>query len=127
VVFGPNSFPVEFVDAAPNLKWFQVINAGVDRMAEQGLLTRGFTVTTASGLAAVAIAEYVIGVMLMLTKGLHKSVRDQAAHQWDFRFTSELRGKTIGIAGMGAIGRETARRARAFGMRVIASRRKVQA
>ena len=125
VIFGPNSIPPEFVDAAPGLKWFQVINAGVDRMAEQGLLGRDFVVTNVSGLAAVPIAEYVIGTMLMLCKGLHTSVRDQLEHKWNFRFTAELKGQTIGIAGMGAIGRETARRARAFGMRVVASRRTV--
>jgi phosphoglycerate dehydrogenase-like enzyme len=125
IIFGPNTIDREFVEAAPKLKWFQVINAGVDRMAEQGLLGGAFVVTNVSGLAAVAIAEYVIGTMLMLCKGLHTSVRDQAAHKWNFRFTAELKGSTVGIAGMGAIGRETARRARAFGMRVVASRRSV--
>ncbi|MCC7365902.1 MAG: D-2-hydroxyacid dehydrogenase [Dehalococcoidia bacterium] len=125
ILFGPNSFPAELIDAAPALRWFQVINAGVDRMAEQGLLGRGFVVTNVSGLAAVPIAEWVMGAIIMLCKGFHQSVRDQAAHHWSFRFTSELRGKTIGIAGMGAIGRETARRARAFGMRIVATRRTV--
>lgn len=125
IMFGPGGVPKEFFDAAQNLKWFQVINAGVDRLAEQGLLNRGFVVTNVSGLASVAIAEYVIGVMLMLCKGLHHAMRDQVEHRWGFRFTPELLGKTIGIAGMGAIGRETARRARAFGMRVVASRRTV--
>ncbi|MBI2767847.1 MAG: D-2-hydroxyacid dehydrogenase [Chloroflexi bacterium] len=127
ILFGPGNFPVEFIDAAPNLRWFQVINTGVDRLAKDGLLTRQFVVTNVSGLAAVAIAEYCIGTMLMLVKGLHKSVRDQAAHSWDFRFTGELKGKTCGIEGMGAIGRELAKRARAFGMRVVATRRTVAA
>jgi phosphoglycerate dehydrogenase-like enzyme len=125
ILFGPNNFPVEYVDSARNLRWFQVINAGVDRMAQDGLLDRGFTVTNVSGLAAVAIAEYCIATMLMLAKGLHKSVRDQERHSWDFRFTGEVLGKTCGIVGMGAIGRELARRAHAFGMRVVASRRTV--
>ena len=125
IVFGPNRFPPEYADAARALKWFQVINAGVDRMAKEGLLDRGFVVTTAAGLAASGIAEYVVGVMVMLAKGLHTSVRDQAKHSWESRRTLELSGKTIGIVGLGEIGRETARRARAFGMRVVASRRNV--
>ena len=125
IVFGPNRFPAEYADAARALKWFQVINAGVDRMAKEGLLDRGFVVTTAAGLAASGIAEYVVGVMVMLAKGLHTSVRDQAKHSWESRRTLELSGKTIGIVGLGEIGRETARRARAFGMRVVASRRNV--
>lgn len=127
VMFGPNSIPVEYIDAAPNLRWFQVINAGVDRMAEEGLLQRGFTVTTASGLAAVAIAEWVMGMVLMLTKDFPAFLREQAAHEWKSRFAPELRGQTLGIVGMGAIGRETARRARAFEMRVVATRRTVAA
>jgi phosphoglycerate dehydrogenase-like enzyme len=124
IIFGPNTLPLDLMNAATRLKWFQVITAGVDRLAREGLLTRGFTVTKVSGLAAPAIAEYVMGTILMLCKGLHTSVRDQEAHQWNFRFTAELRGKTCGIVGMGAIGREVARRARPFGMRVIASRRR---
>lgn len=125
ILFGPSNVPPHFIDAAPALRWFQVINAGVDRMAEQGMLSRGFTVTNVSGLAAAPIAEWVMGAIVMLAKGMHTSVRDQTGHRWAFRFTGEVKGKTIGIAGMGAIGRETARRARAFGMRVIASRRRV--
>ncbi len=124
VIFGPNNVPPEIVLTLPALRWLQVTTAGVDRMAGQGLLGAGFTVTKANGLAGPAIAEYVIGVILMLAKGLHTSIRDQAAEEWKFRFTSELTGKTIGIVGMGAIGTETARRAAAFGMRIIGTRRR---
>ena len=65
--------------------------------------------------------------MVMLTKNLHVYVRQQADSQWESRRSGELDGKTVGIVGLGAIGRETARRCRAFGMRVIASRRTVPA
>ena len=123
ILLGQGGIPVEYYDAATNLKWVQVINAGVDRMAKEGLLNRGFQVANISGLTAPAIAEWVIGAMVMLQKGFHLSVRDQAEHKWSRRFTGELRGKTLGIAGMGAIGRETAKRARAFDMRIVASRR----
>ncbi|MGI8925568.1 MAG: D-2-hydroxyacid dehydrogenase [Tepidiformaceae bacterium] len=123
VIFGPGQLTPAVFDAAPSLKWFQVITAGVDRLASQGILERGFLVSTVSGLAAPGIAEWCLGSMVMLVKGMHTSVRDQAAHNWSFRFTGELTGKTVGITGMGSIGRETARRARAFGMRVIATRR----
>ncbi|MCC6381110.1 MAG: D-2-hydroxyacid dehydrogenase [Dehalococcoidia bacterium] len=123
IVFGPNTMPASLVEAAPRLRWIQVINAGVERMAEEGLLRRGFVVTNVSGLAAGPIAEYVLGTMIMLAKDMHGCLRDQIDHRWRFRFIGELAGKTCGVVGMGAIGRETARRARAFGMRVIASRR----
>ena len=125
VMLGPNRIPIEYFDRAIDLKWFQSINAGVERLDRDGLLRRGFTVTTASGLAAGPIAEYVIGTMVMLAKGLQLSVRHQLERRWEFRFTGELAGKTLGIVGLGEIGRETARRARPFGMRIIASRRRV--
>ncbi len=123
VLFGPTSIPREFIEAAPNLRWFQVINAGVDRLAQEGLLDRGFVVTNVSGLVAVSIAEWVMGTALMLAKNLHQAVRAQGERRWSAWRVGELAGQTMGIAGLGAIGRETARRARAFDMRVIASRR----
>jgi len=124
VIFGPNTVPAELVNAAENLKWFQVITAGVDRMVEEGLVGKRFVITKVTGMTSPAIAEYVIGTILMLAKGLHQSVRDQQEHKWSFRFTAELADKTVGIVGFGSIGRETARRARAFGMRVVGCRRR---
>ncbi len=124
VLFGGSVLARELLLAAPRLKWFQVITAGVDGLVKEGLVGQGFTITKVSGLAAPAIAEYAIGGMLMLCKGLHVSIRDQADHHWRFRFTAELTGKTCGIIGLGAIGRETAKRARAMGMRVVGSRRR---
>ncbi|MCL4230662.1 MAG: D-2-hydroxyacid dehydrogenase [Dehalococcoidia bacterium] len=123
VLFGPTSIAREYIEAAPNLEWFQVINAGVDRLANEGLLERGFVVTNVSGLVAVSIAEWVMGTVLMLAKNLHQAVRTQGERRWNAWRVGELAGQTMGIAGLGAIGRETARRARAFDMRVVASRR----
>lgn len=125
VILGPNTLPLEYFDAATQLKWFQAINAGIERLDRAGLLKRGFAVTTAAGLAAGPIAEYVMGVMVMLAKSLHTAVRQQEQHVWQSQRIGELAGKTVGIVGLGEIGRETAKRARAFDMRVIASRRSV--
>jgi phosphoglycerate dehydrogenase-like enzyme len=126
ILFGHNTVANEFLEAAANLKWFQVINAGVERLAGEGMLNRGFAVTNASGLAAIPIAEYIVCMMLMLAKDIHKSVRAQANRSWDWGFTGDLTGQTLGIVGMGAIGRETARLANAFRMRVLATRRTVE-
>ena len=123
VVFGSHRDPIALFDAAPDLRWFQALTAGLDELIAEGLLERGFTVTTMSGVGAGAIAEYCMGVMTMLEKDLHTAMRDQVAHRWAFGFAGELRGRTCGIVGLGAIGRELARRARAFDMRVVAVRR----
>ena len=127
VALGPNRLAPEYFDAAQRLRWFQTVNAGVDRMDRLGLLRRGFMVTTAAGLASASIAEYVLGAMIMLAKAMNHYGRAQADHRWQFKQSAELSGKTCGIVGLGAIGRETARRARAFNMRIVASRRTVAA
>lgn len=127
IALGPNRLAPEYFDAAPNLKWFQAVNAGIDRMDRLGLLRRGFAVTTAAGLAAPSISEYVLGSIIMLAKAMNHYGRAQAEHRWQFKQSAELSGKTCGIVGLGAIGRDTARRARAFNMRIVASRRTVAA
>jgi phosphoglycerate dehydrogenase-like enzyme len=127
VIVGSNTIPTEYFEAAANLRWFQAINAGVDNMHGRGLLGRGFQVTTGAGIAAVSIAEHSIGLMIMLARNFHRSVLSQQEGEWKFQCSSQLGGKTLGIVGLGEIGRQTARRARAFEMRVIACRRSVGA
>jgi len=126
VLLGPGWVPAGALDNASRLRWYQALTAGVDRLAADGLLERGFEITTSSGLAAPFMAEWVIGQMVALAKGLPQSVRDQDAQRWSFRWTQGLSGKTLGVVGMGAIGRETAVRARAFGMQIVGTRRRVE-
>ena len=76
-----------------------------------------------SGLHATPIGEYVLCAMLMFAKGAPKFVRAQEQHEWVRYMPQELLGKTVGIVGMGHIGEEVARLAKAFGCRVIATRR----
>jgi phosphoglycerate dehydrogenase-like enzyme len=65
------------------------------------------------------MAEYTIGLMLAAAKDLTTTINRQAAHEWKARETETLFGKTLVVVGVGPIGRETARLARAFGMRLI--------
>ncbi|MFN8556682.1 MAG: NAD(P)-dependent oxidoreductase [Dehalococcoidia bacterium] len=118
--------PKEALTRATRLRWLQTISAGIDRMDPDDY--RHLIMTNASGVAAVAMAEYVIGAMLLFGKGFPHMMRRQREHVWDRRFEArEISGKTCGIVGMGAIGGEVARRARAMEMRVIATRRTVTA
>jgi phosphoglycerate dehydrogenase-like enzyme len=127
VMVGTNRLAVEYFDAAPNLRWFQAMNAGLERLDRAGILQRGFAVTNGSGLAAAPIAEWCIAAMFALAKQLPTFIRSQERHAWErVRGGVVLEGKTCGIVGLGAIGRETARRARALGMRVVACRRTVE-
>lgn len=109
--------------AAPRLKWIQLTSAGADRLLNSGFVEDGITVTTVSGLHATPIGEFIIGSMLMWAKGAHRSMRAQIKHEWARFAPSELYGKTVGIVGIGHIGAEAGRLAKAFGCRVIATRR----
>lgn len=115
----------------PRLRWFQATSAGVDRLLESGALRllaeRGVVVTNARGLHATPIGEYVMAAMLMFCKGAPRFIRAQAQRRWDRFMPLELRGKTVGIVGMGAIGSEVARLSKAFGCRVLAIRRSATA
>ncbi|MBF6599907.1 MAG: D-2-hydroxyacid dehydrogenase [Dehalococcoidia bacterium] len=115
------------VDVAPRLRWIQLTSAGADRLLSSGFIEGGIVVTTVSGLHATPIGEYVLCVMLMFAKGAPNILRAQQRHEWLRSMPTELRGKTVGIIGMGHIGEEVARLAKAFGCRIIATRRSVVA
>jgi phosphoglycerate dehydrogenase-like enzyme len=118
--------PSDLAQRAPNLKWVQLLSAGADH-ALAVAQTAGFTLTTASGIHAVPISEYTIGSMLAFAHHFHRNLRAQLRHEWQrqgFPGTiEEIRGKTFGVIGYGSIGRESARMARALGMRVLALKR----
>jgi len=116
-------FPRNVLSRAPRLKWIQVMSAGVDRFLDKELLQSPVMLTNVSGITATPIGEFVLALMLMFVKQAPRFFEMKQEKHWE-RFTpSVLRGKTVGIVGLGSIGREVARLARAFGMRVLATRR----
>ncbi|HTM78483.1 MAG TPA: NAD(P)-dependent oxidoreductase [Devosia sp.] len=114
--------PADAPDGWPfGLKWLQVASAGVDTFPRWALSLP--LVARERGIQAPAIAEYVIGAVFAHEKRFWDgSVRDQEA--WSHKMLGGVAGKTIGIAGMGAIGEEVARLALAVGMRVAAVTRR---
>ena len=116
--------PVKTIrEAAPRLKWIQLTSAGADRLLNSGFVEQGITVTTVSGLHATPIGEFIVGAMLQWAKGAPRTMRAQLKHEWTRFAPTELYGKTVGIVGIGHIGAEAARLAKAFGCRVIATKR----
>jgi phosphoglycerate dehydrogenase-like enzyme len=102
------------------LKWIQLSSTGIDTFPTW--LLEGPMVTCSRGLSAVPIAEYVMAAILENEKRLSENqIRDAA--QWRPQVLGLVAGKTIGLFGFGTIGQEIARRARAFGMTVMAHRR----
>ncbi len=121
--------PDEFA-AARALRWIQSPAAGVAGLLFPELRASAVILTNARGIHGDAMAEHVIGVAIVLLRQIHQSIRCQARHVWDkppqehFRM---LRGRTMGIVGLGAIGTAVAERAAALGMDVVAVRRRVHA
>jgi phosphoglycerate dehydrogenase-like enzyme len=116
---------------ARELEWVQTASAGVGHLLFPELVESPVVVTNARGVFSVPMAEHVLAVMLALVRKLHLSRDYQRQREWGQRALwldtpgmSELEGRTLGIVGLGSVGSELARRARALGMRVIAVRRR---
>lgn len=125
VIFGLD-LPEDVAGRTPRLKWVQVITAGVEHLLDTGILERELTVTNIKGMSATPIAEFVLGLALMFVKQLPLCFQLKQEKHWQKFTTAELGSKTMGIVGLGSIGREVARLAKAFGMRVVAIRRSTQ-
>ena len=110
-------------DVAPRLKWIQLTSAGADRLLGSGFIQQGVTVTTVSGLHATPIGEFILQSILLIAKKAPQYMRSQARHEWSRFMPRELYGSTVGIVGIGNIGAEAGRLAKAFGCRVIATKR----
>lgn len=116
------NFPYELLAAAPRLRWLQVLGAGVDSL--HGLqLRKGIAVTNIRGVFGAEMAEYVLAYLLAHAKGLASYRRLQHEHRWEPSEPAMLQGKTIGVAGLGSIGRVIAERCSALGMEVVGLKR----
>lgn len=111
----------------PGLRWVQSITAGYEKYDLAALHRQGVRLTNASGLGAASIAEFVIARLLQVWKNLRRFDTQQQERIWEAMFGTELTGRTIGIVGLGSIGRAVARRARAFDMTVLATRASARA
>ncbi len=117
-------------EKVPNLRWIQLYSAGADRITSNPLFQTSVIFTSASGVHAINMAEHVLCMVLAWFHRLPQILEQQQRAQWppnSLRSTlyvaEELRGKTMGIVGYGSIGRQIARLANAFGMRVLAMQR----
>jgi len=115
--FGPSDL-ADRLPSWPRLRWIQATSAGVGQFAARvGLTDSPVVVTTASGMHARPLAEFVLMAMLMFEKGAFRLAADQRAHHWERYAGQEIAGKLVGIVGGGRIGREVARVVRALDAR----------
>ena len=116
---------LSLLSRSPKLRWVQFTSAGIDNILETGLFESDVIITNARGIHAVSIGEYVLGTILMFAKKAPLCFLNKQRKQWEKFVPFELRGKTLGIIGLGSIGQEIARLAKAFSMRVVATKRSI--
>ncbi len=112
-------------DLAHKLQWIQSTSAGIGQFVHRMQFAErtDWVFTTASGVHARPLAEFALMSMLMFSKNYNLLVEKKAKHHWERHGGDELATKTVTIIGLGSIGEEVARLAKAFDMRVIGNRR----
>ncbi|MBI2150070.1 MAG: D-2-hydroxyacid dehydrogenase [Acidobacteria bacterium] len=120
----------QMVQRAARLRWVHSTAASVGTLALDDLAARGIAVTNSRGIQAIAMAEHVMGGLLVLARRLDATLAAQRERRWIQNELSgdmwpwRLHGRSMTILGLGTIGQEVARRAHAFGMRVTGIRRR---
>jgi phosphoglycerate dehydrogenase-like enzyme len=109
----------------PGLRWIQSVSAGTDQFPLDALREAEVVLTSAVGIHDIQVSEHAFGLLLALTRGIAPSIRNQADATWEWSPIVDLAGMTMGVLGLGVIGEAVARRAAAFGMRVIGTKRSV--
>ncbi len=114
-------------ERAPKVRWIQASSAGIGQfISRQNYARMNAVFTTSSGVHARPLAEFAIMSMLEVVKRRDLARQQQRDHVWARFSTDELSGKTLAIVGLGKIGLEVAKLAKAFGVRVIATKRKIE-
>ncbi|MFZ5646741.1 MAG: NAD(P)-dependent oxidoreductase [Bacillota bacterium] len=110
---------VKHIPQMKDLKWVMTFSSGVDHWEKSGFLPREIPLVHVPGGSGIPVAEFVIGLMLNHVKYYNKIWDNQKSVNFERIQGQELWGKTLGIIGLGGIGREIAKRAKAFDMHVI--------
>ncbi|MDT7920148.1 MAG: hydroxyacid dehydrogenase [Meiothermus sp.] len=123
VVRNQTQVNADLLAAAPKLKVVGRLGVGLDNIVQPDLKARGVQLYFARGINAVAVAEYVLAAMLHLARNIAGAAAHVAGGGWNRSAFGgfELANKTLGLVGLGEVGLRVARRARAFGMKVVAS------
>ena len=110
------------MDAAPGLRIIARAGTGVDNVDVAAASSRGILVVNAPGANSISVAEHAWALILSLSRMIPAADGAMKAGKWEKKrfLGTEVRGKTLGVAGLGRIGQEVALRARGFGMHIVA-------
>ena len=120
IITGNDELTAEVIKRADRLKTIAKHGVGVDKIDVATAKARGIIVTATPGANHDGVADLTLGLLLALARQIIPAHLSMQAGQWQRLMGFELRGKTLGIVGLGRIGKEVCIRAEAFGMRVIA-------
>jgi phosphoglycerate dehydrogenase-like enzyme len=120
ILLGGALFTARHIATAPNLKAVSRIGVGYDAVDLEGMAAANIPVTITIHANAETVADFAVTLMLALTRQLLPNHLDLSSGTWTRTVGNDFFGKTVGIAGLGRIGRGVAIRAKAFGMNVIA-------
>ncbi|MCC6443667.1 MAG: D-2-hydroxyacid dehydrogenase [Armatimonadetes bacterium] len=118
----------DILEAALHLRWVMVGSAGVEWALSPQMKASRAALVNCAGVFDRPIADHVFAFILAFSRRFHTFFHQQTLQSWNREPSpEELTGRALGIVGLGSIGREVARLGRAFGMRVLATRRNLQA
>ncbi len=116
-----------FKQHATSACWIQASSAGIGQLVKrQRLYELGATLTTAAGVHARPLAEFVMWAILAFAKNYPLARRQQRDHRWQRFHNDDLEGKTLAVVGLGSIGIEVAKLAQRLGLRVIGSKHTIE-
>lgn len=105
---------------APKLQWVHSLSAGVESLLSPAVVNGNIILTNSKGIHSIPVSEHVLALMLAFSRDLPQMFRNQANKEWKRPVVlDELHEKTVGIVGLGSIGREIAKKCKALGMRVL--------
>lgn len=122
-VFTEETLPDSLLQQMSNLKWLHVTRGGVNAYLTPTVKSRPIQVTGSKGIHGTVFSEFALACIFMLAKKLPECIEAQREKHWQKLVPFEAEGKTIGIVGLGTAGTELARKAKALGMRVLATKR----
>jgi len=122
-IFTEDPMPDSLVQQMPNLKWLHVTRGGANAYLTPTVKARPIQVTGSKGIHGTVFSEFALACILALTKKLPECMEAQKQKKWQKLTPVEIEGKTLGIVGLGTAGAALARKAKALGLRVIATKR----
>lgn len=120
LIVGTETVDTEVMNSAPNLKIIAKHGIGVDNIDLEAAKERGIVVVNAPGTNARAVTEYTWALIMCLCRRVHESIEEAKGLKWGKVIGFELHGKTLGVIGLGKIGREVALVGKGFGMEILA-------